>query len=52
MQVKQLLPEQDCARLSFIIDVYDNNPLGLVYKKMTELKNINSLTLQQVLEDI
>lgn len=52
MQVKQLLPEQDFVKLSFVIDVYDNNPLGLVYKKMAELKNINSLTLQQVLEDI
>ena len=35
------------TNLIFIMDIYDNNPINTVYKKLKDLQDIESLTLQQ-----
>jgi len=41
--------KKEKIQLSYIINVYDKNPVNMVHKKLLELENVESLTLTQVI---
>ena len=51
MKISKMPRDEDEVKITFILDIVDSNPIGLAYKKIKELKNIDSLTLQQIVED-
>jgi len=51
MKVSKLASDEETVKITFILDIFDSNPIGLAYKKIKELKNIDSLTLQQIVDE-
>lgn len=51
MKVSKLSRDEDEVKITFILNIVDSNPIGFAYKKIKELKNIDSLTLQQVADE-
>ena len=51
MGVIKTTTDDDMVKISFILDVIGNNPMGLTYKKLQELKNVESLTLQKIIDE-
>jgi putative Mg2+ transporter-C (MgtC) family protein len=43
--------DEEYTKLTFVLDIYDSDPISKAYKKIKELKSVETLTLQQVLED-
>lgn len=48
MNLKKSKTDEFTTKLTFILDIYDINPIAKAYKKLKELKKIESLSLQQV----
>ncbi len=48
---KSFAGDDSFKKISFVVSVFDKNPVNKVYEKLKELKNIESLTLKQV-EDL
>lgn len=51
MKINKQTRDDETVKVTFILDVFESNPIGHVYKKIKELKNIESLTLQQIVDD-
>jgi putative Mg2+ transporter-C (MgtC) family protein len=51
MKINKSNRDEDQVKINFIIDVQDINPVGHIYKKIKELKNIESVTLQKIEEE-
>ena len=51
MDVTKTSSHKDTVKISFILDVVDSNPIGLTYNKLKALKNVESLTLQKVMDE-
>lgn len=45
------IEEEDIVKLKFTFELFDANPICKAYKKFKELKEIKSLTLQQVIDE-
>lgn len=50
MSVGKSARDEEFTKIVFTIDVFDSDPISKAYKKIKELKNIESLTLQHILE--
>ncbi|OGI04401.1 MAG: hypothetical protein A2287_06550 [Candidatus Melainabacteria bacterium RIFOXYA12_FULL_32_12] len=50
-QVGKSAREDDFMKIVFVLDVYDSDPISKAYKRIKELKNIESLTLQHVVQE-
>ena len=48
---KKCIKDEDYMKVTFIIDIFDADPISKTYHKLKELKNIESLTLQQVIDE-
>lgn len=51
MNVGKSTKYEDFIKIVFILDVFDSDPISKAYKKIKELKNIESLTLQHGFEE-
>lgn len=44
-------PDDELTKISLTFDVVDTNPIGKAYKKIKELKNIDSICLRQLMDE-